>query len=310
MKAVFALRDQSGYDDDPFTRYHFPNNGNNKKIADEAVRDWIIYYRSGTGLRESAGGRSYTACARVIAVEPAASHPDGGFYARIADYTEFEHPLSFRKDGDSYFETRGIGNRAHWQRSLRALSDEEFSDIVQTALGDLFDPESARKHDIDTLDADVQALFYTGPMTIDRPIEQVLLNKKVRERNFQKNVRAAYRNRCAVTRFDLNNGGGRPEVQACHILPVENNGPDVVQNGVALSGTVHWMFDRGLISFTRDRRLLISHNTMPEHLRSILEAHRDDPWFPPESNLQPRDDFMEWHRDMKFGRHEQEAQAT
>jgi hypothetical protein len=54
-------------------------------------------------------------------------------------------------------------------------------------------------------------------------------------------------NTCAVTGLCLLNGGGRPEVQAAHIRAVEANGPDTVRNGLALTATVHWMFDRGLI---------------------------------------------------------------
>lgn len=40
-------------------------------------------------------------------------------------------------------------------------------------------------------------------------------------------------------------------------------GPDVVQNGLALSGTAHWLFDRHLISLTDDYGLLVSHNKVP-----------------------------------------------
>jgi hypothetical protein len=54
----------------------------------------------------------------------------------------------------------------------------------------------------------------------------------------------AYGARCAVTGWKLINGGGRAEAQAAHIRPVERGGPDSVQNGIALSGTAHWMFDR------------------------------------------------------------------
>ena len=32
-----------------------------------------------------------------------------------------------------------------------------------------------------------------------------------------------------------------------HIRPVDANGPDIVSNGLAVSGTAHWMFDRELI---------------------------------------------------------------
>ena len=48
-------------------------------------------------------------------------------------------------------------------------------------------------------------------------------------------------------------------IAAAHIRPVEANGPDIVSsNGLALSGTAHWMFDRGLISLNDDLKILIS----------------------------------------------------
>ena len=46
--------------------------------------------------------------------------------------------------------------------------------------------------------------------------------------------------RCAVSGLRLIKGGRRPEVLAAHIMP--DNGPDTVRNGIALSGTVHWLF--------------------------------------------------------------------
>lgn len=303
MKAVFTISADAGWDDDPYERYHYPRKGRNHAVALQTVGDWILFYQSGSKLKEKDGGRSYTGCARVGSIDQA--DDDGKeFYARVANYIEFERPLNFR-EGSGYFEEAGTTvGKTHWQSPIRRISNEEFEAIVRAGLGDLFDPASEKKYDIDLLDEDDRSLFYTGPGSVDRPIDTILLNKKVRDRNFKKNVRAAYQNRCAVTRFDLTNGGGRPEVQACHIRPVENNGPDVVQNGIALSGTVHWMFDRGLISFSKGRKLLVSHNQMPIHLRNVLDAYKDEPWFPPDPHLRPRDDFLEWHRDEKFGKHE------
>jgi predicted restriction endonuclease len=60
-------------------------------------------------------------------------------------------------------------------------------------------------------------------------------------------VLRAYDERCAITGFKFINGGGRAEVDAAHIRPVQHNGPDTINNGIALCGTAHWMFDRGLI---------------------------------------------------------------
>lgn len=54
------------------------------------------------------------------------------------------------------------------------------------------------------------------------------------------------------------NGKGRPEVQAAHIKPVEAGGSDSVRNWIALSATVHWMVDPGLLSLYDDFTVLKS----------------------------------------------------
>ena len=82
-------------------------------------------------------------------------------------------------------------------------------------------------------------------------------------------MRLAYGNRCAISGLKLINGGGRPEVQAAHIKPVASAGPDSVRNGLALSGTLHWMFDRGLISVDDDFRILRS-GGVPEDVARLI----------------------------------------
>ncbi|MGH6673150.1 MAG: HNH endonuclease [Xanthobacteraceae bacterium] len=44
-----------------------------------------------------------------------------------------------------------------------------------------------------------------------------------------------------MTGLQIINGGGRAEVQAAHIRPVAAGGFDSVRNGLALSGTIHWI---------------------------------------------------------------------
>jgi putative restriction endonuclease len=108
----------------------------------------------------------------------------------------------------------------------------------------------------------------------ERPIIELTVSRPFRERSFMFNVRAAYSNRCAMTGLKLINGGGRPEVQAAHIQPVASNGPDSVRNGLALSGTVHWMFDRGLLSVADDYRILIAKDHVPEDAARLLNQNR------------------------------------
>lgn len=137
--------------------------------------------------------------------------------------------------------------------------------------------------------------------TVDRRVERVLVNRQIREASFRFEVCQAYDNRCAVTGLKIINGGGRAEVQAAHIKPVAAGGPDVVQNGIALSATVHWLFDRHLISISEDYRLLVSHNRVPAELRSLFRPEHEQLYLPAEERLWPRPAFMAYHRELYAG---------
>ncbi|NQW13576.1 MAG: HNH endonuclease [Rhodobacter sp.] len=107
--------------------------------------------------------------------------------------------------------------------------------------------------------------------------------------------------RCAISGLELRNGGGRPEVEAAHIRPVEHDGPDVVRNGIALSGTLHWMFDRGLISIAPDWTILVSHNKVqPETARRLINS-RQKFLLPENRRHYPHPDYLRFHREEIFG---------
>jgi putative restriction endonuclease len=94
----------------------------------------------------------------------------------------------------------------------------------------------------------------------------------------------------------LINGRGRAEVEAAHIRPVEANGPDIVSNGLALSGTAHWMFDRGLISIKDDHEILISrHVNDTAGVRAIINK-TGGILTPARAVDQPHPHFLQWHR--------------
>jgi putative restriction endonuclease len=93
------------------------------------------------------------------------------------------------------------------------------------------------------------------------------------------------------------NGGGKPEVQAAHIWAVSDGGPDVVQNGIALSGTIHWLFDRHLISLTDEYRLLVSHNRVPTELQSLFQGQLNRIHLPADKRLWPHPGYISRHRE-------------
>jgi putative restriction endonuclease len=138
-----------------------------------------------------------------------------------------------------------------------------------------------------------------APEYVNRPIVEQVTNRKFRDQAFRRHVREAYRNTCALTGLRLINGGGRPEVQAAHIRSVEENGPDIVRNGIALTGTVHWLFDRGLISLGDNGHVLRSSQGLPEELERLLPVH-GQLTLPVEPQYRPHPLYLKWHRDHKF----------
>jgi putative restriction endonuclease len=113
-------------------------------------------------------------------------------------------------------------------------------------------------------------------------------------------VLRAYGERCAITGLRLINGGGRAEVEAAHIKPVEARGPDIVSNGIALSGTAHWMFDRGLVGLSGDLTVLVSRQANDaEAIRSMINP-TGALLVPPRSSDRPRPEFVAWHREHCF----------
>jgi putative restriction endonuclease len=109
-------------------------------------------------------------------------------------------------------------------------------------------------------------------------------------------VKLAYRARCAMSGLALRNGGGRPEVEAAHIRPVAEQGPDIVQNGLALSGTLHWMFDRGLLAVDEDRRVLVARDSVVGEIQDRLLRPDRRLVLPADPLHHPHEAFLAWHR--------------
>ncbi len=98
----------------------------------------------------------------------------------------------------------------------------------------------------------------------------------------------------------LINGGGRAEVDAAHIRPVEANGPDILSNGIALSGTAHWMFDRGLIGLSDDLEILVSRYANDRDSIQGLINRTGKAIVPAGIYERPHPQFLQWHRENTF----------
>ncbi|WP_420438134.1 HNH endonuclease [Candidatus Palauibacter sp.] len=300
-KAVFTTKVDPAYDDLPEQRYHFPRRYLN--AARRALNDWIVYYeprRSTAHLSSSGGRQSYFATAYVESIEPDPRRDDH-YYAYVRDYLEFDTPVPFRDDR-FYYESGlrkedGSTNKGRFGLSVRSLPDAEYRLILSAGFRDMaIGLESATG----VYEEDPRAPDLAE--TADRAVIQQISYRPFRDRVFSTAVRTAYDNTCAVTGLRIINGGGRPEVQAAHIKPVAESGPDSMRNGLALSGTAHWMFDRGLISIADDYTLLLREGAIPSHFFRIINEDRRLK-VPDAPAHRPHPNFLKYHREQVFRNH-------
>jgi putative restriction endonuclease len=291
---VFIHRFDSIYSDSPSEHYQFPSQYLRRVQA--CLGDWIIYYEP----RKIAYTKGYFALAKVREV---ISDPDlPGMYRALIEagsYLDFANPVPF--NGPAGPIEQGILNgqgqiSGRAQSAVRPISPTDFSRIVDLGLADAA-PLLPRS------DADLSfGEREQAPFEFDQQRDRVsvTMSRIFRDRVFRRIVLRAYDERCAITGLKLINGGGRAEVAAAHIKPVEANGPDIISNGIALSGTAHWMFDRGLISLTDDLEILVSRQTNDlESVRSIINK-TGSALAPQRTSERPHPHFLRWHREHCF----------
>ena len=77
-------------------------------------------------------------------------------------------------------------------------------------------------------------------------------------------------------------------------------GPDIITNGIALSGTAHWMFDRGLIALSDDLEVLVSRQVNDvDSVWSLVNKTRRAT-VPGNPAQRPHPSYLGWHREKCF----------
>lgn len=289
-KCVFVVGSHSIYADEPDRFYRFPQQWLN--AAARSIGQWIVYQEP-----RRAGPRGYYAVAKVeqIVRDPT----DASMFLALIEsgsFLEFGRDVPFQSDGQAVerglLYPDGRLNNGRAIQSIRPISDEDFNRIVGIGLIDA-DELLPRVGEEEPIFDGVREEPWLGP--VER--ETALVSRTVRDRQFRKRVLEVYDRRCALTGMQLINGGGRAEAQAAHVMSVEAGGPDTVANGIALSGTIHWMFDRGLIALSDAGDILLSHKINDvEGVSKLIHPDRRAR-LPANENLRPHPRFLAWHRE-------------
>jgi putative restriction endonuclease len=293
---VFIHRSDSIYDDSPAEQYQFPSQY--LRRVEACVDDWIIYYEP----RKIAETRGYFAIAKVREVIPDPGAP--GMYLALIEpgsYLDFPNPVPF--NGATGPIEQGVLNdqgriSGRAQSAVRPISSGDFNRIIDLGFEEGIPLLPRLDDDLSSAGLSEEQAPFKFDQERDRT--SVTVSRILRDRVFRRVVLRAYDERCAITGLKFINGRGRAEVAAAHIRPVEASGPDIISNGIALSGTAHWMFDRGLISLADDLKILISRQTNdPQGVRSIINKS-GRALAPRRMSDRPHPHFLRWHREHCF----------
>jgi len=150
----------------------------------------------------------------------------------------------------------------------------------------------------------VEAWLLAHKSAADLPLEQIeqrvrrgkpqTVYPRLGQGSFRVVVADAYQRRCALT--------GSPVLhvlEAAHVRPVTEDGPNNVQNGILLRQDVHTLFDRGYITVTPDYRVEVSRRIKDEFAngKEYYSAHGQMISLPGKSSLHPAGKFLSWHND-------------
>ena len=294
-KGVFVTGPHSIYQDEPETFYRFP--ANYLAAAKRMVGQWIVYLQP-----RRAGGRGYWAVAKVERIVP--DPADARMHLAMIEpgsFLEFGTDVPFSLDRlplERALLNKDGTVKGSKQLAIRPLSNADFNRIVEVGLMDA-EPELPR---VGQVEPSLSLLGEAGQEPYEGPVDRatILVSCKVRDAKFRRAVLHVYEGRCALTGMRLVNGGGRLETEAAHIMGVGDGGPDAVSNGIALSGTVHWMFDRGLIGLSDAGDILLSSKINDlESVQNMVYPDRQARW-PTSDAHRPNPRYLAWHRE-RFG---------
>lgn len=294
-KAILTTKVRPSYDDAREEYYHFPR----RYLArvEQAIDDGIIYYeprRQDDDDSGREGRQAYFATAHISSIESDPKLPEH-YYAIISSYIGFDRIVPFR-EGAHYYESSlkkedGSTNKGQFGNAVRLIPDDEFDLIRSAGFQTTLLLERTTQN--------VSHGFADPPTDYERPIREQLIRRPFRDRAFTRQICEIYNSQCALTGIRLINGGGRTEVEAAHIKPVGDGhrGSDSVRNGIALCQTVHWMFDRGVISLTDDYALLGDTTYVTKDVQRLFKPDLRAV-VPPNEELQPHPQFLKYHREV------------
>ena len=138
-------------------------------------------------------------------------------------------------------------------------------------------------------------LVYEEPARYGSPYE---IRSRIGQGAFRVMVTDAYHRRCAITGEKT-----LPVLEAAHIKPFSQAGPNAVNNGLLLRSDLHILFDKGYVTIDDHMHINVSHR-----IREEFENGREYYAYQgkslaniPDSSIErPSAEFLRWHQEEVF----------
>jgi len=245
-------------------------------------RTWWIHYSPKVGSMDIAVNAALVRCMTdrqpvlVIRQVSDKTHADGARHRLLG--------LGFVESfdvGTTLFRIRGL----EWAEVTHFLGLGLTDDLVETALR------------LESLEA------WTPFVAEDRAVYQV--SRERRDAAFRGIVLANYGNTCAVTglRFQTPR---LTEADAAHIIGKDVQGTDDPRNGLSLSKTVHWAFDRGIFTISDQFEVIVHPKARHADFAEfpLMGLDRRQIQLPKDRYYWPHQEALAWHKTEVFDRFE------
>jgi len=135
----------------------------------------------------------------------------------------------------------------------------------------------------------------------DRAVYRI--SRQKRDAAFRSVVLANYDHTCAVTGQKFHSLH-HVEADGAHIIGKEVRGTDDPRNGIALSKSAHWAFDRGIFTISDQYEVIVNPKAKQATIANFpaLEIDRRQITLPEVSYYRPHPDALAWHKQEKFDR--------
>ena len=122
----------------------------------------------------------------------------------------------------------------------------------------------------------------------------------IRSRSFRDLILYFYEDRCAITNKEMVIEHNEfKNLEAAHILARAAGGGNHPSNGLALERNLHWAFDKGFFTLTKDLRVDVHPNA--QKIPYLSSKHGSKIFLPQDSRSRPNQDSILWHRKNVFG---------